>query len=114
MGKLLNRTVFMVMALTLLAVPVCSLAQEKTSKLDEYVGEYRLDEKGGGFSTEGNKLLVQRVGDDRKIELTANGEDKFSAPSVGVAFSFTRNEKGKVSRVIVKVEEGEFPLDRVK
>ena len=117
MRKLLHQTmksIFMAMAVTLLAIPVCSFAQDKTAKMDEYVGEYRLDEKGLVFTKEGDKLIVQKVGDDRKIELIADGVDKFNAPNVGAAFTFTRNDKRKVSRVIVKVEEGEFPLERVK
>ena len=116
MKKLLSnngRFFFMAMAFTLLSIQALALPQDKVAKLDEYLGEYRSEEKGIVFTKEGEKLFVQKIGDDRKIELIANGEDKFNAPAVEAEFVFNRNDKKKISGVTLKIEGREIPLTRI-
>jgi hypothetical protein len=109
-----GRFFLIAMALSLLSIQAFALPQDKVTKLDEYVGEYRADEKGVVFTKDGGKLFVQKVGDEHKIELIANGEDKFNAPAVEAEFVFNRNDKKKISGVTLKIEGREIPLERVK
>ena len=117
MKKLLSnkgKFLLIAMALSLLSMQAFALPQDKVTKLDEYVGEYRADEKGVVFTKDGEKLFVQKVGDEHKIELIAKGEDKFNAPAVEAEFVFNRNDKKKISGVTLKIEGREIPLERVK
>ena len=67
MKKLLSnkgKFFFMAMVFTLLSIQAFALPQDKVAKLDEYLGEYRAEEKGVVFTKEGEKLFVQKIGDD--------------------------------------------------
>lgn len=81
--------------------------QAETKKIDpkvfdEYIGDYELPMFVLTITREGDRLFGQHPGDTRE-ELIAESETEFKAPNMGAKVKFVRDDKGRVTHLIVSL-----------
>ena len=85
-----------------------------TSGYDAYVGEY---DAAGNFKVaifkEGDKLMTQ-LPNQQAFELYAEDKDKFFLKVVAAKVSFTRDDKGAVSGLVIHQNGREMPAKKIK
>jgi uncharacterized protein DUF3471 len=80
---------------------------------DDYVGEYELPGFTLVISKEGDKLFGQPTGDSKE-ELIPDSETEFTVSNVEAKVKFVRDDKGKVTLIVVKLEGQEMQGKKIK
>jgi mono/diheme cytochrome c family protein len=82
------------------------IAKVDPSAYDAYPGQFVFED---GFTLiilrDGDKLLLQFEGDDKKIELLPISETEFTAKEIPDVISFVRDENGRVTHLLSNVDD---------
>jgi CubicO group peptidase (beta-lactamase class C family) len=90
-------------------------AKADPAALDVYTGQYEMTGRGLlEVSRDGDKLMAAPVGQS-KIELVAQGDNRFFAAAVNFHLTFVKDDKGQVTRALVRSPDGrEVQAKKVK
>jgi len=80
---------------------------------DDYVGSYELPIGILDITHEGDKLFGQPRGDSKE-ELIPQDDGSFDVTNVGAKVKFTRDDKGKVIEIVVKLNDQEMKGKKIK
>ena len=80
---------------------------------DDYVGEYELPILTLTITKEGDKLFGQPAGDSKQ-ELIPDSETEFTVSNVEAKVKFVRDDKGKVTHIVVNLHGQEMQGKKVK
>jgi uncharacterized protein DUF3471 len=80
---------------------------------DDYVGEYELPIFTLMITREGDKLFGQPTG-DTKEEFIPQSETEFTVTNVNATAKFVRDTKGKITHIIIKLNDQEMQGKKVK
>lgn len=93
------------------STPMAEKADPKT--LDDYVGEYELPIGILVITREGDRLFGQPRG-ETKEELTPEPDGSFSVTNVNARVKFVRDDKGKVTQIVVNLNDQEMQGKKIK
>lgn len=81
--------------------------------LDDYTGEYELPSYRLIVTREGDRLFGQPQGDTRE-ELVPQSETEFTAAGIGAKIKFVKDDKGKVTHMVVSLKGETFEGKKIK
>jgi hypothetical protein len=95
-------------------MPDRAVIEVDPSIYDAYVGQYEVPMLGViTITREGNRLFLQPSGESKE-ELIPKSATQFSVPSIGTEVVFVRDEKGKVTQVIIRHGGQEMQGKKIK
>ena len=84
-----------------------------TAHFNDYVGRYRLGEKGEVSITRVGDKIYETWAGEKAVELLPGKYDTFFSREDGWASSFIRNKSGKVSGILYTLADGQFEAKRL-
>ena len=93
--------------------PAAPAGKPDPKTFDDYVGEYQLPQFNLVLSREGDKLFGQPPGDSKE-ELQPQDDGSFLVTNVNAKVTFVRDDKGKVSEIVVNLGGQEMKGKKIK
>jgi hypothetical protein len=94
--------------------PAAQPGKADPKTFDDYVGEYEVSIGTLVVTHEGDKLFAQPRDVGNKEELQPEEDGSFSVTNVNAKVTFTRDDKGKVIEILVKLNGEEMKGKRIK
>jgi hypothetical protein len=95
------------------AKPSAKAGKADPKTFDDYVGEYEAPIGILVITHEGDKLFGQPKGESKE-ELQPQDDGTFLVTNVNAVVTFTRDDKGKVTDILVKLNGEELKGKRIK
>jgi uncharacterized protein DUF3471 len=96
------------------ARPAAQTGKVDPKIFDDYVGEYELAIGTLVVTHEGDKLFAQPRDVGNKEELQPEEDGSFSVTNVNAKVKFSRDDKGKITEILVKLNGEEMKGKRIK
>ena len=96
------------------STPAAQAAKADPKTFDDYVGEYELPIGNLVVTREGDKLFGQPRDEGTKEEFKPEEDGSFSVTNVNAKVRFTRDDKGKVTEIVVNLNGEEMKGKKIK